>query len=268
LIDPSNDKEGGTSDKGNDSVIDNEEAMKIMKGLEKIRQLDSRLSDLMKKEKDVKKRRGTSAEGSEVEVSISDVSFGDVPLFVTQPREKEDLTIECLETTSIEDGNESNVQSDNSKSRKSKEELHFVERNKELASEGTGIVMTERERERLEQLLEEDDNDNHGFILNQTDLNRLATIDYELEQIIPSSRIDTLSRMTNESLSSKLGEKVLIPLQEEREESTRLSEINKQLKLLKEEEEENEIVLDHEQLEYLIEQCKLEQQQQQQPIIT
>ncbi|XP_057199240.1 fibrous sheath-interacting protein 1 isoform X2 [Triplophysa rosa] len=169
----------------------------------------------------------------------------------------------------------------------------FVKKNIELAGvAGTSVLLTQHERERLEELLkdlEEDQNNTdssshtpkvvsslcvvsgEGFTPEPSELDSLLHIDSRLQLLLPVK--DVLSaRIPPADLSSSpmrlpsldemkmgdRGERVLLDVRETREQERRLRDIQQQLQVLDETEPSNPIHLSDDQLKNLLLKCEEE----------
>nr|XP_055027366.1 fibrous sheath-interacting protein 1 isoform X2 [Misgurnus anguillicaudatus] len=193
-----------------------------------------------------------------------DVDF--VPLFET----------EVLEDLNLKSQKEENAESDKTElgqqvmenqtpdvrhgAAQSKRRQDFVKKNIELA--GSSVLLTNQERERLEELLkdlEEDQNNTEpmsqhevslcagvygeGFSPEPSELKHLLHIDSRLQQLLPVNDFMSVRSSWTEAGSSqsldemKMGDRVLWYVRERREQEKRLREIQHQLQLLDEIEE-------------------------------
>lgn len=265
---------------------EDEMAAKIKRAITKMKRLDSRLSELAKRERDVKRQR-LSLEGSNEEAN--DINSNVIPpLFETQPQEKDDLRVECIEaetdTHTMEQEPESETQTTPDGKHQKQPLPRFISRNKELAGQASEVLaMTEEEKKHLEKLLEEEEEESWeregveeeeegeekeeelGYTYSMKDLKALDEIDNKLGSLVPalSSKVE---ENDDDSLLKKMsyGDKILIELHETRSDLSRLAEIEKQLENMKnkvqDKEAEEEIVsLSDEQIQYLVKQSLMEQ---------
>ncbi|XP_019855108.1 PREDICTED: fibrous sheath-interacting protein 1-like isoform X1 [Amphimedon queenslandica] len=264
---------------------EDEMAAKIKRAITKMKRLDSRLAELAKRERDVKRQR-LSLEGSDG--GTNNINSNVIPpLFETQPQEKDDLRVECIEvetdTHTMEQEPESETQTTPDGKHQKQPLPRFISRNKELAGQASEVLaMTEEEKKHLEKLLEEEEEGREregleeeeeegeekeeelGYTYSMKDLKALDEIDNKLGSLVPamSSKVEE----NDESLLKKMsyGDKILLELHETRSELSRLAEIEKQLESMKnkvqdKETEEEIISLSDEQIQYLVKQSLMEQ---------
>ncbi|CAF3486070.1 unnamed protein product [Rotaria sordida] len=170
-------------------------------------------------------------------------------------------------------------------------EKDFIKRNIQLAKELGGTwALTDDERQRLNQLLNEDDQENiialtnqhyNGYIPSMNDTQRLKEIDDLLEKEyynpllnhqlrrnidndIDYSNIQQITNEENDQLENPFGEQILKETRLQREHMHRLKKIDEQLEHLHRPmtEENIEAILSDEQLNELLGQCAVDEMKQ------
>ncbi|XP_041809991.1 fibrous sheath-interacting protein 1 [Chelmon rostratus] len=219
---------------------------------------------------------------------------GDQPL--EQSEKKPDSSTESFEVGHEESGEEQFEGSHCGASKGKKNQKDFVKRNIELVSgEGGGVLLTQAEKERLAELLQEVDKEEEdsargvdseedmwavsvltgqGYTPEPSDLERLIDIDSKIRLLLPVEEcLSVQSSYTNLSLSQgrgsevgwkcdgdpQPGERVLQDVKERRGQERRLREIEQQLEILgRGQEMTNESPdLTEEQLLGLLDDCEL-----------
>ncbi|XP_064399488.1 fibrous sheath-interacting protein 1-like [Halichondria panicea] len=201
---------------------------KLKKAIEKMRKLDEKLADLDKKERDVKKQRKLLEQQIDSNISLQTSSTHSLdrqkypPVFTTQLNDNASSAGDSTSCTVKSHGSakRNHIHSETEKTADLKTKpntqteisgTNFIQRNIELASDaGALVAMTEAEKQRLDELLsgenkaeEIDPNENElilcvrdireGFALKQEDLDRMKTIDNQLQAILPPSAWESLS---------------------------------------------------------------------------
>lgn len=229
---------------------------KLQSAIEKMKKLDKKLADLTKKEQEVKRQRRLleqmeAATSTEIVPLVEDIDGGDghtpttSPVFATQVDDNASSAGEsCREAGSVVEGSSSSSSTRGSgrgqgameeeeegegsmlkgghRQKESKGQTNFIRRNIELASDaGALIAMTDTERNRLEELLNDDSPETEGpyatplclpaassvegdggFSLNERDSSRMRDIDSRLLALMPADGVEWEAVRSSSSPSS------------------------------------------------------------------